>query len=277
MKNSSRWSMVGCILVAVWMIAGATVARATVFIYDARRYGTLPAAQGWTATVDSTGHSQNVVNGALVVVDGNNVFQSYRYSTNALAFGTTIPRETEWQMRTLMRIENNPNSQLFYTQFIATTTPNPRDAGWGALYTSAGVGSNRFYFVGENLTTPASGSINIPWDPNSFYQVVLSKPVGFSAGLLTTLEVFDATGTNLLGSITKTFTGFNDGTFTDPLLIFGTTINGGPTGTYQVQWASFGLGEAAPVLIPEPSTAMLGIVGGLLAYRRSRGRRSARA
>src|SRR5688572_1931836 len=64
MKHASIGSMAGRIVAGLYLLSAVGTAHATIFVYDASRYGTLPTSQGWTLAGSQNG-SQTIVNGAL--------------------------------------------------------------------------------------------------------------------------------------------------------------------------------------------------------------------
>jgi hypothetical protein len=243
---------------AFLLLSAAAPAWATTYFYLGERG--LPADQGWAVVNNGTG-SQTISGSDILVVTDTSPFNSFEYGTNH--FGVTITSSTAWQSRALVRIEDDvTGTRPIYSQVVADTST--RSAGFGIRYTPDGVGSNLFGFW--NDATLSRGSISIPWDASSYYQVVLTKPAGVF--VTETIEVFDASGTTLLGSLGFSFAG-EDGGATDPFLGFGNVTFGAATGTFKLQWATFGIGEAAPS-IPEPSAVALCAVASLLGVARLR-------
>lgn len=258
------------------MLLFAASARAATYIYIGERG--LPSMQGWT--VDPQGGSQvgsqTIVGDTLVVTDNDAGDRAFNYGTNHA--GVTINATNFFQMRSMVRLEtNNIVSPAFgtlgvslYGQALAADDSG-RDPGLVLRYEPSGSGSNQFSFA-SNTT---GGFISTPWDSTSFYEVVVTKPASANAFVTMTLQVFGANSSGVtngttLGTLTFNYASLNDAGLTSPILMFGNIIGGAPKGTFDLKWATYGIGEAAPELVPEPSTALLGLIGGLIVCRRMR-------
>jgi hypothetical protein len=162
-------------------------------------------------------------------------------------------------MRAVLRIESNyvaAAGQAIYSQFVSDGSQGD---GFGIRFASGGGGTNQIGFANDGF--PAIRTINVPFDLTSFYQIVVTKTNPNSV----ILQVFPEDSTNALGSVATTYTGVPGfGTIFPKGVYFG-NVNGQPTGTFDVKWATFGLGEAAPI-IPEPSVALLGVTAFVLVW-----------
>jgi hypothetical protein len=157
---------------------------------------------------------------------------------------------------------SNPQRPL-YTQLIGITNTIAGSISPG-FEVWVKNGSNYVGVVQDNV---AAARTFIPM--GQFFEVVVTK-TGTSGTTADTVkyEVYDATGTNLLNSTTRLFT-FDVGYGNLGHEIDFGNFSGNPTGTFELQWATFGIGEAAP-FIPEPSAALLVAVGGLVVCWRRR-------
>jgi hypothetical protein len=234
------------------LFAAVKPAWSTVLIYNAQ-LGTLPTAQGWTSSGAGVSAGTLTNSGTtLVATDTSSTLRAWAFNT-----AVTLNSTTEWQTRAMLRLNNDfvSTGQTLYDQYVSD---NVRSPGFSVKYLLDGVNPvNQFGFFSSQIST----RINVPLGP--FYEVVLTKSgtTGTSSDTLL-LQVYDATGTSLQGSISRPYTGESAFNGLGNLVEFGNFFSN-PTGTYELKWATFGIGEAAPFIqpIPEPASLSLGLIG----------------
>lgn len=255
--TTNRRLTLSALLGAAMIFWHAPQVSATIYQYNAIS-NSVPAAQGWSVAGTQVG-IQTVSGGILSVTDASAANRDFSYYTNA--FSVALTSTSQYQARSIVRVlPNATGTNPLFTQGFDDQT---RFVEYGVRYITGGVGTNRFVFNTSSLV------IDVPAGP--FYEAVLTKTgtTGTAADSVT-LQVFDSTGNTLLGSLTRPYGADGFGTLsTTEKVLFGNFF-GSPTGTFETKWATFGIGEAAPFLIPEPSTALLFGCGALILYGRRR-------
>jgi hypothetical protein len=135
-----------------------------------------------------------------------------------------------------------------------------------AIGARLGVGNVHEFFIGDSGHAPVSGVYTAPPSNDDFFNLLVRK-VGTTGTGADTIELY--VDGILAQSVSYTTAGGGPYVST-PGVIFG-GIFGAIEATGEVTGFSFGINEAAPALLPEPSTALLcavGLVLGLRARRR---------
>ena len=265
MQNFTGSSIVRFMGATVLLFALTVKAPAAFFDYEAAA-GKVPTNQNWTRTdggFGGTQGSESISNGLLVVSDtGPNGFRTYSMNANSL---TT---ETAWQMRARVKMQTDyTGAQPLYSQWVNDNGLGGGAYGWGTAYSN---GQTWVNFESSFSVNGFGAPIGVVGNP--FLDIVVTKTNGANPGGRgddsIVLQVYTNNFTTLLGTISTTLAGGRSG-FGSPSVIFGNQF-GAPTGTFVLDWATFGVGELAPI-VPEPSTALLGAVGMLsLVLRRRR-------
>lgn len=227
-----------------------TPAAARILQYEAP--AGVPTNNNWTRVDGGPfpgGNTESIFGGQLVVVDNNSTFAPFTYRTYA-----TLNTETDWQMRARVGLQTDyTGTHPIYSQVVNDAGPNNDGAySFGLVYTN---GQTWVSLRGANDLTP----IGVAGTP--MLDVVVTKTTGGNPNARgddpIVLEVF--TNNVLVGTVSTTL---GSGLSFNPEPSFAEFGNlfGAPTGTFVLDWATFGIGEAAPI-IPEPSIAVLGTLG----------------
>jgi hypothetical protein len=260
MKDSARSSIVCLVIAGSMLVAGIITAPAAVIIYDGQQ-GTLPSAQGWGTQNLGTGTQSNPGD-RLIVTDTDPGNLAFRY-TNVVS-SLVLNQGVNWQMRAHVRVLPDygvPSgaARSLFTQYVSD---GESTLGYGMTYTA---GQTHVFL--DDLG-PFQTPVDIAGNP--FLDIVLTKTNGASPGARIddglVLDVYS--GNVLLGSRTNNYATLAI-VFEGTMAQFG-NFWGAPTGTVEVAWVTFGIGEAAPALVPEPSVIVLLALSAVVLYQKRR-------
>jgi len=251
-------------VLALGLLAGTSRA-STNFVYDAYvTPSTLPQNPPWTtdATYVNGTDSQTASGRLLTLVKDITFNDPGYYYSHTLAL-SEISSTTEYSVRTRARLNSFGDNYGEHGLLQVVI-------GDGTIFTgigmSLGTGGNRFFLLGSG-GTPLGGVVYTATAPSGddFFNILLTKTgtTGTSA---------DQVNLYVDGVLAMTQNYGNMAAGTGRNLTFGASSSVA-SGTIQMTGASFGIGESAPSLIPEPSALAMGVVG--LVFGRMKLRRRA--
>lgn len=247
--RQSTWvwqKLAGGICFALFLIAGS--AQATTLLYDAYVTNALPQnipSSPWTQL--SFGGSATISGPVLTLTDPSSSGYGPYWAHGLVAADFA---SGNWEIRSRLRILSYSDNGSIQGEFQATVEDSVRYTGFGLLFTNGQTEVFHQVHIGTPVVVTGSPFLNI----------VYSK-----VGPNETLTVYDDANV-LIGSDTRPYNsvGGGDSVYN---VYWGETASV-PTGVIELTGISFGFGEAAPNLIPEPSVVALGMLGALAVWHR---------
>ena len=243
----------------VAILTGAVAAQAsTTYKYDGYvTPNTLPMfipSSPWTMNGAYDAIDTETSTGALLTLHAaNDVTAGPYYTANPVATSTD-----EYEIRSRVRVPSSggPSGTALYQAYIGDGT---KLVGFGVTNISANV--NAIYLISLSLaplTTPYIATLT----NDDFFNIRLVKQ-GTSGGAGDTVQLY------VDGTLASSVSYSTMSAYAFPELLFGAS-GSLPFGTIELTGASFGIGAAAPALIPEPSSVALACAGVALLFARRR-------
>jgi len=253
-----------CSLVLTGILT-AGVVHATTYTYDAYvTPNTLPQSipsSPWTSVGAGDADTETASGRLLTLSAANdNTPGPYYYAIS----GTSgiVDANDEYEIRTRVRVPSSssvspfPDRSLFHA-YIGDGT---RLVGFGVTNLSANM--NAIFLINSGvspLVTPYVATLG----NDDFFNIRMTK-TGTSGGASDTVSLY------VDGVLAQSVSYTALSSYTFPELLFGNSASQ-PFGLTQLTGASFGINEAAPALLPEPTTAVMILAGAMLLMRRYRG------
>jgi len=238
---------------AALVISAGIASAATNSVYDLYvTPGITPPTPPWTVTIGAPS-TQSVSSRVLTINDAAGGFV-----WNSQSLPGQLSSTATWEARARMRL-------LSYSD-----GPGRVGMGWDfedgtrymAIGARLGVGNVHEFFIGDSGHAPVAGVYTPAPNGDDFYNLRVRK-VGTSGTAADTIELY----VNDILAQSVSYTTAGGSIVSTPGVIFG-GIFGGSAATAEVNGFSFGINEAAPALLPEPSAIALFAIGALLAVRR---------
>jgi hypothetical protein len=237
----------------------ATFAATTNFVYDAFvTPNTTPQNPPWTTVV--SGSDIQTASGRLLTLSVANDGNAGPYYTVAGINTSIVNANSEYEVLSRVRVPSSSGPRSLFHAYIGDGT---RLVGFGI--TNAGA-NNAIALISTSLT-PLSSYTIVPLSGDDFFDIDLRK-TGTSGGASDTVTL------RVNGTVidTQPYTAMSSYPLSPSAeLLFGSSNGSGTAGLIELTGASFGINQAAPALIPEPSIAALSMAAfGLALVRRRR-------
>jgi hypothetical protein len=260
----------GCVVASL-----AASAKATTYIYNLNQLtpDQLPGNAGWNSGGPGGGglDSESVVanNDTLTLTNPSGGRGFYYYLNSGAGFaGLSSTSEYELRVRATPTTDYGGSGGAGAAIFSAAVADGSRFISLGFAYNLPPVDTGYdFYFTSSGyapLGTSTRYSEAVPGVPK-FYDILLKK-IGTTGTAADTVQLYVD---NVL-RVTDSYTNFSAVAYKE--LSWGQS-SGSSTGTALVNGVTYGLGEAAPLIVtpvPEPTTALLAVFGAIIVLARRR-------
>lgn len=244
-----------CAVTAILALASTPVAAVTNYLYDAYvTPNTTPQNPPWTTVVGGT--DSQTASGRLLTLSIANDGSAGPYYYAISGTSGIVGANDEYQIFSRVRVPSSSGPRSLYHAYIGDGT---RLVGFGV--TNAGA-NNAIFLINTSLT-PLSSPTIVSLSGDDFFNIDLRK-TGTSGGASDTVTL------RVNGTVidTQSYTAMSSYTF--PELLFGSSNGSGTSGLIEMTGASFGIGQDAFALLPEPTATVMILVGGVLLVRRYR-------
>jgi hypothetical protein len=262
-----RFLVAVCISACLIALATGTASASTNFVYDLYvTPGVFPQNPPWTTQAGfvNGSDSQSVSGSLLTLVDGpENTDPGYYYDRNLVSDG--ISSNSQYEIRSRVRLSdwgslNASEPPVFMARFLDGNA----FVGFGMTLTN---GQTQTFLCANGCTATQFSPYNIiPLGNDDFFNVHLRK-IGTTGTSADTVELYvngSFVDSTTHGNFVGAFGGAKE-------FLFG-TASSPAFGRVELTGLSFGIGETAPALLPEPSGMGLVAITALCALRRFRAR-----